>query len=198
MAIRQHIERGWCIVAHFNGNCIGYVFGWWRLRYAPWCRPITQLLVRQDVRRCGVAEMLVAEYARLAQRAGQVALQAWTRVDLLAAHALWKSLRWTAIAVRAPVKIALYRDTETTTARKKPAVLYRFSLTAIPHPDFYDRPTRGGCTCGTIVTTAIPNGTPLTRRPTRPPPLTRRRPPPTEPTPQTVASTDPLAVRPAL
>lgn len=109
------------------------------MRYAPWIRGITQMTTAHECRRCGVARLLVEAYGDLALAHGQRALQAWTRFDLTAAHAMWKRFGWKPVAVREPI-----------TARGHPAVLYRRSLTAIPHPDFFDVPTRGGWNARTI------------------------------------------------
>lgn len=154
-AIVQHVERGWCVTAIAAGFVVGYVLGWHRLRYLPSCRPVTQLVVHRDFRRLGIARDLLTAYGDLARKNGQTMLQAWTRVDLSAAHALWKSQRWTAIATRRPVTISLVGNTTRTRSRKKPLVLHRLSLVSHEPPDFRLLPTRGGANAATIEVTAI-------------------------------------------
>ncbi len=139
MAIREHIEKGWCITANLDGRVIGYVLGWHRMRYNPDIRPVTQLVVLRRFRRCGVARELIRQWATTAIRDGKTMLQAWTRVDLYQAHHFWRAMKWVKIAVRSPE-----------TARDKYAVLYRFSLTAIRSPRFNEIPRRGGWNARTI------------------------------------------------
>jgi GNAT superfamily N-acetyltransferase len=155
-AILQHVDNGWCVTAIAARRVVGYVLGWHRLRYAPWCRPVTQLVVHPLMRRLGIARQLLDAYADLARKHGQTALQAWTRVDLHPAHALWHSLKWTAIATRSPTTISQVDHTSRQRSRKKPLVLYRLSLTAIRDPQFLALPTRGGANAATILATAIP------------------------------------------
>lgn len=138
-AIVQHVERGWCITAIAQGRVIGYILGWHRLRYNPEIRGITQLVVLRRFRRLGLATLLVNAWKAKALADGKTIVQAWTRSDLHDAHALWRSLKWTAICTRTP-----------TTARGKPATLYRISLTAIPSTRFYEIPRRGGWNAATI------------------------------------------------
>jgi len=118
---------------------IGYVLGWHQMRYNPLIRPITQLIVQRRFRRCGVATALIHAYGDRALADGKQILQAWTRADLQHAHAMWRSLGWTAIAVRTPE-----------TARGKPAMLWRKCLTAIRPPTFFDVPKRGGWNAASI------------------------------------------------
>ncbi len=138
-AIRQHVERGWCFTARYDGRVIGYILGWHQLRYNPEIRGVTQLIVLRRFQRHRIATALVSHWMEKAIIDGKTIVQAWTREDLYAAHALWKSLKWTAICRRTP-----------TTARGKPATLYRVSLTNIPSPRFHEIPRRGGWNAAAI------------------------------------------------
>lgn len=132
-ALRAYVVEGWCRVARLpTGDVVGYSLGRPSLRYARWCRPVTQLVTLPEYRRRGVARALVGATAVLAVADGRHCLQAWSRADLAANH-LWDALGFTMIAERTPES-----------ARRRPSLLWRLPLTATAVPVIADLPPVGG------------------------------------------------------
>lgn len=143
MAVASYIEASWCHVAIVDGYPVGYVLGRPRMRYAPWCRPVTQLCVLDAMRHNGLGRALVTAVMDEARRAGQVALQAWTREDLPAGW-FFARLGWEPIVAREP-----------STARGHPLLLRRLSLVEPRHADFMLAPPYAGYKASKLVPTAV-------------------------------------------
>lgn len=145
--IRDYLSHGRCLLAHVDGRPAGYVLGRPSMRYARWCRPITQLVVHPWFRRIGVGTELVTAVEHAAHAAGQLALQAWTRDDLQPALSLWHHLHWQRIGQRLP-----------STVDRRPLHLWRLRLTATTPPEFFDLPKVAGWKAARI--DRLPKGRP--------------------------------------
>lgn len=132
-ALEWYVASGNCRTARLRGQPAGYLLGRPSLRYARWCRPITALMVDPAARRRRVATTLIGDLASTAVAAGQLALQAWTRVDLLPASHMWDALGFELTCTRTP-----------TTADKKAIALWRLQLTDTRPDDFYNPPPVAG------------------------------------------------------
>lgn len=142
-AIEEYMQMRAVTTAVYRNGVIGYALGRPSLRYARWCRPITQLVVTAVHRRQGIGTALATAMIAAARADGMTAVQAWSRDDLDAAH-LWRSLDFTAVASREPP-----------TARGIPATLWRLQTGVAPCPCFRDLPPVGGYRAGRLHRLAI-------------------------------------------
>lgn len=142
-AVEAYVEERWTLVADVDGVVCGYVLGRPSLRYARWCRPITQLVVHEAFRGRGLGRALLNGVAESAAVDGRHAIQAWTRADL-AASWFFDHLKWVSIATR-----------QTAAKRGHPMVLRRLSLTAVPHASFNDVPPVAGFRAARVPLTAV-------------------------------------------
>lgn len=112
---------------------VGYIVFRRRMRQFPHPACIVQFMVAKEWRSRGYGRSLAGAALRQLATDGCSLVQAWTRTDLVHASHIWQSTGWTAVCERSP-----------DTARRKTAILWRRSLTAVPHPHLLHVPRTGG------------------------------------------------------